>query len=156
MPPCSRPHAAEPASKKLKRGVFNVTIVTAGAHCELPNGNALSKNNILTNLVNEGAAGIRGVGYNKVYMYDLRSFKNPQSSKKYCRHIGFHPEIIKDVVLSPHFEPWLKRFRDVFWDKLHHDEHRPVCAFFGNSGRHNSVAMSEIVKCCLDGGGCRY
>ena len=146
--------AWEPAaSKKLKMGVFNVTIVTAGAHCVLPNGNIFSTNNILTNLVKEGAAGIRqGVGYNRVYMYDLRSFHDPHSSKKLRRHVGFHPEIIKGLVHSdsPDFLQWLMRVRDELLNALLNDKHPPVFVFYCKSGRHRSVAASEIVKYCLE------
>ena len=92
------------------------------------------------------------VGYNKVYMYDLRSFHDPHSSKELCKHVGFHPEIIRQLVdsESPDFKQWLKRIRDELWDALLNDEHRPVFVFYCNGGRHRSVAAEEIVKYCLE------
>ena len=100
----------------------------------------------------EGAAGIWGVGYNKVYMYDVRCFHDPHSSKKHSRHIGFHPGIIKQLVDSdsPDFGPWLLRVRDELLNALLNDKHPPVFVFYCNAGRHRSVAASEIVKYCLE------
>ena len=143
--------ASEPAaSKKLKKSVFNVTIVTAGIRCALPNGQRFSKTTILTNLVEEGAAGMR-VGYNKVYMYDLRNFHDPVG-KKLCGHVGFHPEIIKRFVESdsPDFGQWLMVVRTELLHAVLNDKHPPVFVFYCNAGRHRSVAASEIVKYCLE------
>ena len=92
------------------------------------------------------------VGYNKVYMYDLRSFHDPHSSKELCKHVGFHPEIIKQFVdsNSPDFGQWLMPVRDEVLNALLNDKHAPVIVFYCNSGRHRSVAASEIVKYCLE------
>ena len=100
--------ASEPAqSKTPKVREFNVTIVTGGVLSALPNGTKLWKKNILRYLVEEGATGIRGVGYNKVYMYDVAYLSDPRYHERLRRHVGFHPDIIKGVVLSDGFEEWL-------------------------------------------------
>ena len=114
-----------------------IKVLAVDGCCALPNGESFGR---------------RAAGMRKGYMYDLpnRSFYGPHSSNIFHKHIGFHPEIIKQLVLSPDFEPWLKRFRDDLWKALVHDEHRPVFVLYCNSGRHRSVAMSEIVKLCLE------
>ena len=45
------------------------------------------------------------------YMYDLpnRSFYDPHSSNMFHKHIGFHPEIIKQLVMSPDFDSRTRR-----------------------------------------------
>ena len=92
------------------------------------------------------------MGYNKVYTFDTRVFFSPRHDPQLKRHIGFHPEIIKQLVDSdsPDFDQWLLRVRDELLNALHNDKHPPVFVFYCNAGRRSSVAVSEIVKHCLE------